>query len=150
MGEIKVENSAEVRAPAEKVWEQLTNVNSWPEWKPFMKRAKIASGYKSISCGSKIKMGIMMAGPASVPLAVEVTEFDKPKRLAWEGGVAGLLHAVHSFDIEDRGGSCVVTSSEVFKGLLTSALLLLVTEKDLEKLHQDWVTAIKNRLENGA
>jgi len=148
MGEISVTKSIVVNAGREDVWELLVDVEGWPEWKPFIKRAKIKGGYESLSCGSRIKMGVLMSGPASVPLTVTVTEFNRPGRLAWEGGVAGLLHAVHSFTLEETADGTRVTSSEVFKGALVGPMKrIFITEEDLEKLHQDWVQAIKDRAE---
>jgi len=147
MGEIAVERSLEVAAPAPAIWEEMMKVESWPEWKPFVQKAKIASGYEALSCGSKIKMRLMIGGPAALPLSVTVTEFNRPERLAWEAGVKGLLYGEHSFSFKSMGKTTRVTSQEVFKGPLTALLKLMITREDLERLHMQWLEAIKQRME---
>jgi len=146
MGEIVVEKSLEVEAPALAIWEEMMKVSSWPEWKPFMKKAGV-SGYDSLTCGAKIKMSVMVGGSASVPLSATVIEFNRPERLVWEGGVKGLFHAVHSFDFKSMGDKTRVTSREEFNGVLTGVVQLMVTKDDLERLHEQWLIAIKKRME---
>jgi hypothetical protein len=147
MAELIVEKELEVEAPARDIWEAMMDVSAWPEWKPFITKASIGSGYGSLTSGARIRMSVMVGGPASVPLSARVTEFDKPSRLAWEGGVKGLFHAMHSFDFEDRGAKTRVVSKEIFSGLLLPVVKLMVTEGDLEKLHERWLEAIKDRME---
>jgi hypothetical protein len=147
MAQLSVERKMEVKAPAAKIWEQLMDVASWPEWKPFVPKARIASGYDSLTCGAKLKMSIVFGGAASIPLSVTISEFDKPSRLAWEGGAKGLFHAVHGFELKDQGGSTLVTSREDFSGVLLPVVNLIVTKEDLEKLHEQWLLAIKKRME---
>jgi len=147
MAEFTVSASEVIDAKPAEVWEKLMDVKSWPEWKPFIKYTKIKSGYENMSCGTVLKMGIRPSGVASVPVTVTVSEFNRPARLAWEGGVKGLVHACHSFDLEDKGGKTKITSSETFAGALVPVVKLLVTLEDFEKLHQDWVKAVKERLE---
>lgn len=147
MGEFLVERSVLVDAGLEAVWSAVTDVAGWPEWKPFMRKASIAGGYDSLTCGSRIKMSVMIGGPASLPLNVTVTEFRRPNLLAWEGGAKGLFHAVHGFEFVDQGGKTLVTSREKFTGVLVPLAKLIVSGEDLENLHEQWVAAIKKRVE---
>ena len=146
MGEIIVEKSMEVAATPQAIWDEVVKVSTWPEWKPIIKKASI-SGYDSLSTGAKIKFTATVGGPASVPLSATITEFDKPGRLAWTGGVPGVFHAVHSFDFKDMGKTTQVTTREVFTGILTGAVQLMVSKEDLENLHQQWLDAIKKKEE---
>ena len=146
MGQVVVEKSMEISAPAQAIWEELVKVNSWPDYKPFVKKASTVGG--PLSAGSRLKMTLLMGGPAAVPLTVTISEFVPGKRLAWTGGVKGVVSAVHSFDLEESGGKTKVTSREEFQGALLWVMLLMVTRADLENLHQQWVLALKNRMEN--
>jgi hypothetical protein len=149
MGRFVVEKSVEVNAPAGAVWEQMVAVLRWPEWKPFIQKARIGGGYESLTNGSTLKFSILIGGPAAIPLSVKVTEFNIPSRLAWSGGVPGLFFATHSFDFQEKQGQTVVTSREEFSGALLGLVKLMLSEEDFEKLHQEWVQAIKKRLEKG-
>jgi hypothetical protein len=147
MGKMFVEKSIEVNAPVREVWDRVLEVSTWPEWKPFIRKASIGGGYDSLSNGSSLKFSLFTGGPAAVPLSVKITEFDIPNRLAWEGGVRGLVHAVHSFEFKDVQGKTLVISREEFTGGLLWAMKLMMSQQDLEKLHEQWVQAIKQRVE---
>lgn len=146
MGEIIVEKSMEVNATPQAIWDEMVKIDTWPEWKPFIKKAG-ASGYECLANGVKFKMTIQVGGPAAVPLSATISEFDQPGRLVWEGGVKGIFHAVHSFDFKESGDKTLVVTREEFKGALTGILNLMVGRDDLEALHQKWLEAIKKRVE---
>ncbi len=146
MGQMSVEKSVEVDAPAQAIWEQIIDVASWPSWKPFIKSSKI-KGYDHLGNGGKFSMSIMAAGPAAVPITATVCDFDAPNLLAWEGGVPGIFRAKHSFEFKEAGGKTIVTTKEVFNGILVGLVGLMVTQDDFEKLHDDWLAAIKDKME---
>ncbi len=147
MSEYYVEKSLDIDAPVERVWDLLIDVDSWSEWKPFIKKAAVAGGYKYLSNGSKLKMSLIAAGQAPVPLRVTVSEFQKPNSLAWEGGVKGLVHAVHGFELKEVAGKTRITSRERFQGALVGFVLRIVTPEDMEAMHEKWVQAFKDKLE---
>ena len=149
MPQYEVEKSIEVEAPPDKVWEELIDVKKWPEWKSFVPKTRVCEGYECVTTGAKIKMSLEVGGPASVPLSVRITEFKRPGLLAWEGGLKGVFHAVHSFELKDLSGKTRLTSKEVFTGALLPLVRLIVTEQDLEELHEKWVKAVKKRVEGG-
>lgn len=147
MATISVEKTIEIEAPAAKIWEQLIDVKSWASWKPFVKKARIGGGHEHIGLGSNIKMSLLVgSGVASAPLSVTVVEFDAPRALAWEGGVKGLVHAIHGFELKEGQGKTVVVSRETFTGALLSLMTLLVSKQELEDLHEAWLKAIKARV----
>jgi len=147
MGRFVVERSVEVEAPVQEVWDRMMEVSTWPEWKPFIKKAKVAGGYDSLTNGSTLKFSAVIGGPVAIPLSAKVTEFSVPSRLAWSGGVPGVFFAVHSFDFKAAQGKTRVVSREEFSGALLGLVKLMVSEQDLEKLHEQWVAAIKARVE---
>lgn len=148
MGEFVVERSGEVKAGPQAIWDAMMAVSDWPKWKPFVTQARIASRHPVLSAGSRIKMSLMVGGPAAAPLTVIVSEFRPPSRLTWTGGVHGVFYAEHSFDFEDLGnGSTRVVSRERFTGWLLPVMLRIVTREDLAQLHEQWVRAIKEKLE---
>lgn len=143
MGEFTVEKSIEFEASLNQLWDDLLKVKEWPKWKPFIQAASIKGGYEAITNGSKFTMNVKIGGPAALPLTCTVNAFDRPKKLGWEGGVKGLFHADHSFEFEEVGTKVRVTTRETFSGILTGLVGLMVPRSDLEKLHEDWLAAIK-------
>ena len=148
MGTLSASRSIEVNASIDEIWKEIIDVKSWPDWKPFVTKAKIAGGYETLSNGSKIKMSLIIVGQAPVPLSVTVCDFNRPTSLAWYGGVKGLVYAVHAFDFKDMGeNKTLVTSKEEFNGALVGLLKLFVSEDEIAATHQRWVLAIKNKME---
>ena len=146
MGAYQLERTREIQAPAGKIWDQLLDVKSWPEWKPFI---PATSGREVIrALGDRFQMKIRVKGPFAFPVPVRVCEFDPPRRVAWTGGIPGTVISVHSFILEDRGASTRVTSREEFTGALVGLMLQMVTPQDLEKLHEQWLEAIQRRMES--
>ncbi len=144
MGEFSIERSLEIKAPIGHIWDQLLEVMTWPEWKPFIKGVSFEGS--KIEMGSMFTMNIAVKGPA-VPVKVTVCDYEKPKRIAWTGGIPGVVISVHGFTFEEKGDKTLVKSYEHFTGLLVRLMLKLVTEKDLESLHDRWLEAIKLRME---
>jgi hypothetical protein len=147
MGRMYAEKWVDVDASAKEIWDQVVDVASWPSWKPFITKASVGGGYESLGNGTTIKFSILPGGPAAVPLSAKITEFNSPHKLSWTGGVPGVVHAVHSFEFTEIGGKTRVTSKEEFTGALIWFLKLMISEDDLNKLHEQWVQAIKRRVE---
>lgn len=148
MGEFTVEKSIEVQAPAGAIWEELIKVKEWPKWKPFIKKTSLGSGAEKLSLGAKMKMNLALAGKPAAPLSVTISAFEANRYLAWSGGVKGLLSAVHSFKLEEQGPATKVITREEFKGVLLGLVSFVVKPADLEKLHEQWLLAIKQRMES--
>ncbi len=148
MSTLSASRSIEVAAPIDEIWKVIMDVKGWPDWKPFIPKAKIAGGYDTLSNGSKIKMSLVAVGQAPAPLSVTICDFNRPNSLAWEGGVKGLVHAVHAFEFKDLGDDkTLVTSKEEFNGALVGLVKLFLSEEELLALHDKWVLAIKNKME---
>jgi len=145
MGAYQLERSAEVAASAQAVWDQLVDVKSWPEWKPFI--TATSSNEKVLSRDSRFKMNIRVKGRWPVPISARVCAWEEGKRIAWTAGLPGLAVSVHSFILEQLEGKTRVRSREEFTGALVGLMLRLVTEKDLHSLHDQWLASIKQRVE---
>ena len=141
----RVARSAEIAAPAQAVWDRIVAVESWPEWKPFISRT-VMSG-PDLSLGSRFKMHIRVKGSFAAPVSVRVCEWQPPCRIAWTGGIPGITVSVHRFILEEKNGRTRLTSQEEFFGALVWLMLRLVTPADLESLHDRWLSAIKQRVE---
>ena len=145
MGSYKIERSLSIKAPAREIWDRIMDVKSWPEWKPFI--TSTATGGAEIGNGSKFRMNIKVKGPLPFPVPVRVIDFDPYKYVAWTGGLPGMSVSVHSFIFQEKDGETLLTSREEFTGALVGLMLLFMSEKDFEKLHDDWLEAIRKRVE---
>ncbi len=144
MSEYKVEKSLAINAPIQELWRQILDVGSWPSWKSFITATKAPTD--EFKVGTTFNMSIRVKGPISFPTPVRVTCHEPPHKVAWTGGLPGLTMSVHTFELREEDGKTVVTSREEFTGVLVRLMLLLLTPRDMEKLHDDWLIAIKERV----
>ena len=144
MPEMKVEKSIEVKAPAERIWSLMVKIESWPDFIPVVRSAKLVSG-EPMARGSKMRFTPEL-GLIKVPLTVTIVESDPPRRLAWGGGGPGVS-AVHSFDLVEKDGKTTIISKESFTGFGVVFLRLAVSQKDLENLHVKWIEGLKQEAE---
>ena len=145
MGSFAIERRRMVHAPARTIWDELAETAAWPAWKPFISRVSSpAGGFKP---GARFTMSIRIKGPWAVPVPVTILELDPPRKMAWTGGLPGLARSVHSFVLEEADGRTEVISREEFTGALVGLMLRFVTERDLARLHDDWLAAIAARVE---
>jgi len=144
MGAYSIERKLDIKADPKTIWDAILDVASWPQWKPFITSTVPPKG--EFEKGAKFRMNIKVKGPA-LPVPVEILEITPERYVAWTGGLPGLSRSVHSFIIEPGDGATTLTSKEEFTGALVGLMLLFVTPKDLEKLHDDWLEAVLKRVE---
>ena len=85
--------SREVAAPADVVWELLTDVRRWPEWGPTVSDARL-----DVSRGSRLSPTASgrVRTPPGVWLPFVVTSWhDDGERRAWSWRVAGVPATAH-------------------------------------------------------
>lgn len=103
-----------IHASIEKVWKQLTDFNSYPEWNPFV---KLLTG--EVKVGEQIK--INLPGMSFKPT---VLVLDKEKELRWLGhlGFKGVFDGEHYFVLEAHGDHTKLIHGEKFKGILVPVM----------------------------
>lgn len=84
-----------IDAPAERVWDLLTNTAAWPEWGPTVRSATLD--------GEELEAGATGTVRTSVgfELPFEITEFETGRRWSWKvGGVPATSHEVEPLSPE--------------------------------------------------
>ena len=108
---IHIERTMDIKAPPDRVWPVMTDVERWPEWTESMNSVeRLDTG--DFGLGSKAKLKIRRSPNANVWTVTELT----PKRsFTWEtnsGGVKGVAKHV----IEPDGSGSKVTLSVDLSG----------------------------------
>jgi uncharacterized protein YndB with AHSA1/START domain len=81
-----------IEAPAERLWELLTDLESWPHWGPSVRSATLDGPFAAGTRGT-----VTTAVGARLPF--EITAFDPPHRWSWTvAGVPATDHAVEDLD----------------------------------------------------
>ena len=98
----------EIDASADKVWNILSDFESWPRWNPDIESVRL-EGEIEEGAGFSWK-----AGPGTIRSKLE--EIKPGEKLAWTGKTFGIK-AIHVWKIERKNDRMVVTTEESWDGL---------------------------------
>jgi len=100
-----------INAPAEKIWQILTNAPGYPEWDPTVIRIE-----GTIAAGNKITAYTKLAPNRAFP--VKVTEFVPGQHMVWASGMPlGLFKGARTFTLTPQAdGSIEFSVREEFAG----------------------------------
>jgi hypothetical protein len=142
MKELRTE--IEIQAPAERVWQLLTDFDSFPQWNPFIRSA---SG--KVKTGARLKVRIQPSGARGMTFRPRVLKAEPNRELNWLGRllIPGLFDGEHSFTIEPLGEDRVrFVQREVFSGLLVP-LFARGLDSDTRRGFEEMNAALKARAE---
>jgi hypothetical protein len=114
-----------IDAPPQRVFDKLADLGSWPSWMPRSFVPVMKAGTPSpLRLGDRFQVRVAGAPVAST---LRISILDRPRELAWRGGVRGLLRAEHRFVFEADGEHRTrVRSIETWHGALSGVLRRLV------------------------
>ena len=136
-----------IGALPEKVWEQFSDVDSWPSWIPTFRGAQWVEG-EPWKDGSRLRM-TMGVGPATLGVDVTIANVDLPHSIAWTGRRFGVT-SVHTWTFtKDRDGT-IMTSDEVFDGPPPQLLGVTGLRPMISRITESWMDSLQKRVEGGA
>jgi hypothetical protein len=141
---IELLSSIEIRAPAETIWETLTDFPRFRDWNPFIREA---SG--DARAGGTVHVRVRSSMAIPLKFHAEVLGSDEPHELRWRGHVLAPWFASgeHTFTLEERvAGSVHFVQREVFGGVLPRLFSRLL-EREALRGFQVMNRALKARAE---
>jgi hypothetical protein len=139
MPTIKVEYSLDVQAGAEKLWNILTAVQSWPEWHR-------TSYVRSIEPGPLQEGSVFIAELGGIRWNITVKKANKPFSICWTGKRLGI-EAIHEWEFqEERGKTRVITRESMSGGVLI--LAYPIVKRRLSKYDYKWLVDLKSKAES--
>jgi carbon monoxide dehydrogenase subunit G len=135
---MKFSSSVVVKAPPEKVFALVDDLESWPQWIPSIKRIeKITPG--PLKEGSRIR--VTARSGITVDLPMTVTEFVPGQRGVLEGGVLGVrMTRYYNFEPVEEG-------TRLTAGGEVSGLLAFLVRRGGQRLSDEIVRAAKRKIE---
>ncbi len=112
----QLETEIEINAPAERIWEILTDFHTYPSWNPFIKELR---GKPAV--GEKLWVFIQPPGGKGMVFKPIVLRADENHELRWRGKlfISGLFDGEHYFRIEPIDENRVrFIHGEIFSGIL--------------------------------
>jgi hypothetical protein len=143
----ELRSEIEIEAPAERVWQVLSDFASFPHWNPFIRRA---SGEPRR--GERLEVHIQPSGAGGMTFRPTVLTAEPYRELRWLGRllIPGLFDGEHIFTIEPLGtGRVRFVQREIFTGLLVP-LFARSLDSDTRRGFEEMNQALKTRAEHGA
>jgi hypothetical protein len=106
----------DIEAPAERVWDALTNIAEYPTWNPFMPHLA-----GTLAPGERLEVRLEPPGGAAMTFHPTVLAVEPGRELRWVGHllVLGLFDGEHQFEIHLLGpGRVRFVQQERFTGVL--------------------------------
>jgi hypothetical protein len=137
-------SQVDIGAPAERVWDVLTDLGAYPEWNPFIRHA---SG--ELREGGRLEVVIQPPGRRATTFRPVVVKFERGRELRWLGRLLfrGLFDGEHIHRLEPVGeGRTRYVQSERLSGVLVGVLgrQLDDTQRGFEAMNE----ALKARAES--
>jgi hypothetical protein len=128
-----------IKAPAQKIWSLVAEIDNWPNWNPAVKSAKlngsfdIGTTFNWKSCG--------------IPIVSTLQEIQPTTKLIWTGKAIGT-RAIHVWLFQPMPDGCVlVRTSESFNGWLVN-IMRKSMQKTLDESLIAWLNQLKRRAED--
>ena len=140
----ELRSQIEIEAPAERVWQVLTDFAAYPEWNPFIRRV---NGRPEVE--EQLVVRMRPSGTRRLTFRPTVMKVEPNRQLRWLGHllVPGLFDGEHIFEIEELDRERVLfVQREVFKGLLVP-LLARTLERDTQRGFEEMNRALRERAE---
>ena len=142
---IELHAEIEINASAERVWRELADFTSYPQWNPFTPR--ISSGRPRI--GEPLKVRFEPPGAKAITLRVKVINVEPNHELRWRGHLlaSGVIALDHFFVIQSLEENSVhFIQREVFRGLLVP-LFARTFASHVQQGYEEMNLALKQRCE---
>ena len=132
----EIRTDIEIDAPADRVWEILTNLGAYPQWNPF-----IVEAAGDLRQGGRLELAIRPPGRKAMTFEPLVLEWQPPRRFVWLGrlGVRGIFDGKHIHEVEPLGENrSRYTQREQFNGVLVPFMggVLRDTKKGFEMMNE--------------
>ena len=129
-----------IQASPDEVWDIQTNINSWKDWQPDIRRAQLNG---ALTAGSVFRW---TSGGLSVTSTLQ--EVEPKRRVAWTGQAFGS-NAKHIWEFRPQGNGTQVTTEESMEGWLI-LLLKPLMPRFLEQSLDVWLSSLKTKAEGEA
>jgi hypothetical protein len=112
---LRIEHRVGIQAPAEVIWEVISDLKSWEQWCVLYPKA---SG--EIRIGSVLDITLALPGQAEQQIKPTVMEWVPNEQLHWKLTLlGGLVRTIRYFEIESLAeASCIVSNGEYIGGLM--------------------------------
>lgn len=103
-----IEESFEVKAPQQRVWDTTVDIPQWPVWNPTVDRVEVLTpGPMRVGWSARLKQ------PGNAPGTWVVTRIEEPGLYEWETRTLGMVVTARHVLAPTAGGTRVTLSIDV-------------------------------------
>ncbi|WP_372786855.1 SRPBCC family protein [Phenylobacterium sp.] len=112
---VRIEHRIGIQAPAEVIWEAISDLDSWAQWNPLYPKAA-----GQIRIGGTLELTLALPGQPPQEIRPTVLEWVPNEQLHWRLiMLGGLVKTTRFLEIESLAeASCIVSNGELFAGLM--------------------------------
>ena len=134
-----------IEAPAERVWAEMTDFASFPDWNPFVREAQ-----GRLQPGEQLKIRLQL-DRFKMTFKPRVTVVEPNRELRWLAtlGRPGVFDVDRAFLIEPHNGGVKFVMSEECTGWLTPVMFATNLEAQLYRGYDAFNQALRKRVEQG-
>ena len=140
---VKLEHRIGVQAPAETIWEIISDLSSWHAWNPLYPQAE-----GSLRIGGQLSLTLALPGHKPETIKPTIVDWVPRDQIHWTlkmGG--GLVRTYRFIEIEVLGEtSCIFSNGELFDGLL-GPFIARRMRRSIRKGFAEMGEALKDRAE---
>jgi hypothetical protein len=135
-----------IKAPPERVWAEMTDFASFPQWNPFVREA-----HGRLAVGEKLKIRLRLDRGLKMTFKPRVTVVEPNRELRWLAtlGRPGVFDVDRAFQIEPYDGGVRFVMSEQCTGWLTPVMFATNLEAQLYRGYDAFNQALRKRVEQG-
>jgi hypothetical protein len=144
VGSRLIKTETVINAPAERVWAEMTDFPSFPDWNPFVREAT-----GRLEPGEKLKIRLRLDHGMKMTFRPQVTVVEPNRELRWLAtlGRPGVFDVDRAFQIEPRDGGVLFVMSEECTGWLTPVMFATNLEAQLYRGYDAFNEALRRRVE---
>jgi hypothetical protein len=143
VGSSLIKTETVINAPAERVWAEMTDFESFPSWNPFVREAT-----GRLEPGEQLKIRLQL-DRMKMTFKPRVTVVEPGRELRWLAtlGRPGVFDVDRAFVIEPRDGGVLFVMSEECTGWLTPVMFATSLEAQLYRGYDAFNDALRKRVE---
>lgn len=112
---VVIEHCVDIAAPAEVVWELVSDLQGWRQWNPLYRQVT-----GTLEVGETLTMTLTIPGMNSYTMRPQVVAVMANELVHYQGtAMGGLVRGTRRIEIRETGAeSCIVSNREIMGGLL--------------------------------
>ena len=142
---VKIEHRVGVAAPADRIWDLLSDLPGWRDWNPVHPEVN-----GRLAIGATLDVVEQLEGRSPRRLVMTVEDWVPNAQILWKGRRGPLARSIRFIEIEQLSETgCIFANGELYEGVVGD-LIAKRNRRLLKRAFAAMGEAVKARVEGGA